>query len=381
MIVWPAEYNRRKDTAFASIAAAAGGGRRLRMIGLSFRSFPESRARAEAALARAKKQPVGRMARAAKYRLIWAQYNWSRRFFTRHPDAVAMCWNGLTGSRKAFMDGASDAGAARLFVELAPLPYRLTLDPEGMNAENALPRDRAFYDAWALEHPAEDMTAWRRLGQGMTARPSRRADVGQGQAAGLGDTPFLFVPLQVPDDSQIRLFSGWTGGLEGFIAALGKAAGELPDGWQVRLKEHPSSRISLAAPIARAREASGGRLVLDNQTDTFAQVAASRGVVTINSSVGLQAFFHDRPVIVAGEAFFAMPGLVTPAGSAEALAAVFAAAPSLAFDATLRDRFMSYLVDQYYLPITESGGRVMVDAETVRRIVAQAQAHAWAPVG
>ena len=33
-----------------------------------------------------------------------------------------------------------------------------------------------------------------------------------------------FVPLQVPDDSQMVLFAGWTGGMPGFVAAIAAAA-------------------------------------------------------------------------------------------------------------------------------------------------------------
>ncbi|MBC7139998.1 MAG: capsular biosynthesis protein [Defluviimonas sp.] len=372
MIVYPREWSRRQNSAFASIAAAAGGGRRLAFIGLSLRGFPETRARTAEALARAKRQPKGRAGRALKAALIAAQYNWSRRFFARHPGLVAMCWNGLTGSRRAYMQGAADAGARRLFVELAPLPGRITLDPAGVNAESSVPQDRAFYDDWAAGEPSRSGEGWRAAGAGLTARASRRGDVAQVGGGGLGEAPFLFVPLQVPDDSQMRLFAGWAGSLDGFVAALGEAARALPQGWQLRVKEHPSARVSLAPQIAAAAMASGGRIVTDNATDSFAQLAASRGVVTINSSMGLQAFFHDKPVIATGRAFWAQPGLVTVAGSAEALCAALAGAGTLAFDATFRARFMNWLDRDYYARVTKTaGGDWLVDPAAVRAVLAR----------
>ena len=76
-----------------------------------------------------------------------------------------------------------------------------------------------------------------------------------------------------------------------------------------------------------------------NGTDSFAQIAASRGVVTVNSSMGLQSFFHDRPVITLGRAFFALPGLVTPAADQQALNSLFASPGALAYDAALRAAF------------------------------------------
>ena len=342
MIVFPAEYNARKEAVFAALAEAEGAAWRLRTIPLSFRDWPETTARVQTALARAKRQPKGALMRWLKRQLIRGQYNWARAHFTRNPDHLALAWNGLTGSRMAFMAGARDAGAATLYAELAPLPGRITLDPAGVNAEGSVPQSPDFYRQWAANHDTAD---WRAIGDGLTARASRRADVGQGAGA-LPETPFLFCPLQVPDDSQVMLFAGWSGGMAGFLAALGQAAQALPEGWHLRLTEHPSAKIPLGPLLAPL--IATGRVVLDNATDSFAQIAASRGVVTLNSSMGLQAFFHDRPVVTLGQAFFNLPGLVHHAGSQSALDALFAAPESLTYDAPLRAAFISWLGQVYY---------------------------------
>jgi len=346
MITYLAEHTRKKDSLFECIARTDGGGKRLWMIPLSLRDFPETRAQTDAAFAVAKRQPKGPIGRAAKRFLIRLQYNGSRRYFEKNRGYVAMCWNGLTGSRRAFMKGAQDAGAARLYAELAPFPGRVTLDHTGVNAHSSLPRDPQFYLNWAGTAPDRLGEGWRDLGANLSARVSRRADVGQG-----GDTdlttagPFLFVPLQVPNDSQITLFSGWVGSVQGMIAALSRASDALPDGWHIRVKEHPSSRISMAEALAQT----GARVVVDNQTDTFAQVAASAGVITINSSVGLQAFFYDRPVITMGESFFAQPGLTVQADSEDQLHAILSQADMLEFSPQLRAAFMNYLDQIYYV--------------------------------
>ncbi|MGC9369637.1 MAG: capsular biosynthesis protein [Paracoccaceae bacterium] len=374
MIAYLAGWSRKKDSLFASVAEAAGGGVRLPLIGLSLRGFPESGARARAALAVAKRQPRGALGRALKFALIWMQYNWSRRYFGRHPGWVAMCWNGLTGSRRAFMEGARDAGAPRLYAELAPFPGRVTLDPDGVNAANSVPRAPQFFRDWAAEAPGRQGEGWRDLGASLTARASRRADVGQvGAEALAGVGPFLFVPLQVPNDSQITLFAGWVQSVEGMLAALAEASGDLPEGWHIRIKEHPSARASLAEPLAEAVQRAGGRLVVDNRTDTFEQVKASGGVITINSSVGLQAFFHDKPVIVLGQAFFAIEGLVHVAADRVALAALLRAPEKLGFDPALRAAFMNYLDQVYYPKATaDADGNLDVDPADVHAKLAAA---------
>ncbi|MBL8561893.1 MAG: capsular biosynthesis protein [Gemmobacter sp.] len=350
MIVYPAEYNPRKEAVFAALAAIEGG-QRLRFIPLRFRDYPETPARVAAALARAKRQPKGSVARWLKRQLIRGQYNWAREYFSRHPQAVAVAWNGLTGSRMAYLAAARDAGAATLYAELAPFPGRITLDPQGVNAEGSVPQAPEFYREWAAHH---DVAGWREVGAGLTARESRRADVRQAGAEGLPDAPFLFCPLQVPDDSQVTLFAGWCGGMAGFLQALGRAAERLPGGWHLRLKEHPSAKMPLGPLLGPL--VAGGRVVIDNATDSFAQVAASRGVVTLNSSMGLQAFFHDKPVITLGRAFFNLPGLVAHADSLPALEALFAAPDALGYDADLRAAFIAWLGAVYYPRFTWPGG-------------------------
>ena len=354
-LTYLAGWNSDKDAIFAALAEAFDTHRRLPLIGLGFRGYPETQDRVASALARAKKLPASALGRAAKAALIRAQYNWARRSFG--PGEVAMCWNGLTGSRMAFMAGARDAGAERLFVERAPLPGRITLDPAGVNFEGSLPRDPEWYRA---REARED---WRQIGETLTARASRRADVGQ--ADGEIDGRFIFCPLQVPDDSQVRLFGGWVKGLDHMIAALGRAAQGLPPGWHLRVKEHPSARQPLGAALAAA----GDRVIVDNQTDTFAQVRASEAVLTLNSSVGLQAFFYDKPVLVLGQALFGIPGLVTLAQSEAAMAEAFRAPDALGFDQSLRDAFMTYLDTRYYPKLEATGQGYRIDPDLVRRRV------------
>lgn len=345
MIVYPEEFNTKKKAVFDALSDVAGGGQRLWVIPLSILGWPETRDRVEVALARAKKPGRSRLARALKRVLLAGQYNWARRYFSKHPDRIAVAWNGLTGSRKVFLDAARDAGAAALHAELAPLPGRITLDPVGVNAESSVPRDQVFFGQYHGQ-------AWREMGQGLQARASRRADVRQGFGP-LPDTKFLFCPLQVPDDSQVRLFSGWCGGYRGFVAALTEAVGHLPPGWHLRLKEHPSAKDSVADLLEPLLAT--GRAVLDNETDSFAQVAGSAGVVTLNSSMGLQAFFHDKPVVVLGRAMFDLPGLVSRCQSQIELNTVFAGAAELSFDQPLRDGFMTWLDQSYYPRFSSTG--------------------------
>ena len=336
MIIYPAEENARKEAVFAALARADGGGQRLWTIPWSFRTFPETEARVTLCLARAKRQPQG-LGRWLKQCLIRLQYNGARRLFMAHPGAVAVAWNGLGGSRQAFLLAARDAGCGTLACELAPFPGRITIDPIGVNAEST---------AMSVDLTGMDTgDSWRAMGQGLTARPSRRTDVGQQQGTPQGH--YLFCPLQVPSDSQVTLFAGWTGGMTGFMAALTEAVAHLPTGWHLRLKEHPSARTALADVLAPL--VTTGRVMLDNATDSFTQLKGSQGVVVLNSSMGLQAFFYDKPVVALGRAFFARPGLVTLTPDQPSLNAAFANPATLTYDPQARAQLMNWL-DQVYYP-------------------------------
>lgn len=342
--------------------------------------FAETAARAAESLHRARRQPRNIVHRTLKRSLYALQYNAFRARMEATPDIVALVWNGLTGTRLAFAAAACDAGRACLFVERAPLPGRLTVDPQGVNAASSLPRDPCFYRDWAAATPPPPSPDWRRLGADLVARASRRSGVGQARADGdLATQPFLFCPLQVQDDTQVTRFAGWCGGMDGFLAALSDAVVHLPTGWHLRLKEHPSSKRSMAATLAGMQTRHGDRVIVDNATDTFAQVAASRGVVTLNSSVGLQAFFHDRPVIVLGRALFRIPGVVHPADGPEDLAALFACPDDIGHDPALRNAFMRYLDEVYYPPVTtDAQGRPVIDQARIAPKIAAARAIAAA---
>lgn len=342
-IAYLAENRSDKIAFFEAVAADLGQGARLQTWPLSLRGYPETHQRASDCLTRAKRQPKSAIGRWLKLAFLKGRYNWSRRYFERNPNAFALCWQGLTGTRRAFMEGAKDAGARRLFAELAPLPNRRTLDPHGVNAEGSVSRDPDFYN-----NVLEDADLLAEIKGQFVARSSRRADVKQGQIAITKNERFLFVPLQVPNDSQISLFAGWCGSLAGFIDALAEASRHLPDGWHLRLKEHPSSKIPVT-PLINQHIASGARFVLDNETDSFAQIRASEGVVTINSSMGLQAMFWDKPVVVTGEALYTIDGVVTHAADLATLSEVCSNANALTFDGPLRRRVLTWLARDYYV--------------------------------
>lgn len=337
-------FNRSKR----NIVAALFPGASVRFIdSLPWRDqdYPESRGRAAAALETATRRPRAAWLVALRTEILRRHYNAVRADFERNPNAVAVTWNGLVSTRSVFMMAARDAGARTLFLERGPFPGTLTADPAGVNYANSLPRDPAPYKAWAAAHP-DELGRWRPLAALLVQRPSTiLRQPTQVEAPPLSD-PFVFVPLQKHGDTQLRFFGNLCVGVPETIELLASAVDALPRGWHLRIKEHPSDRRRFGATIARH---AARRIYLDNATDTFSQVRASQAVLTVNSSVGLEAMLLEKPVTTMGKVFWALPGLVQQAATLEDLRSVLAAPSSFVPDAELRDALLSFLWTRYYL--------------------------------
>ncbi len=323
---------------------------------LRTRAFPETAARAQAAQAAAKQPITGWLGGVQKTFYAW-RYNGVRAYFERHPDHIAVVWNGLDGSRRAFIEGARDAGARTLIFELAPIKGRITCDPVGVNQANSLPRQIDFYLDWAKKSGV-NLSAWKDYRFQITQRQPGRTKPQQSDSS--VDGRYIFAPLQVPGDSQLRLFGGNFRTVPDFIDALVAAAEGLPEGWHLKIKEHPTAEVSFSDLIIGRSK----KVVLDNQSDTFALVQGAEGVVTVNSSVGLEAMFFDKPVVACGECFWAIDGVAISAKSLPDLKGWFENPSLLGYDAEARAALLSYLLEEYYLPLDPIGRDV---SEAIRR--------------
>ncbi|PXW69009.1 capsular polysaccharide export protein [Loktanella sp. PT4BL] len=333
---------KQKRADIARLLGPVGAMQWMRLPKMRLRNWPQTKVRAETALMAARHIPAEGLKRRLWSWILQKQYNGMRQYFEAYPTHVAVAWNGLNGSRRVFIDAAKDAGAKTLSFELGPFPGRITVDPKGVNFANALPRDPAPYLDW-LHQSHINPNDWRALGAKIKQRVPIAPPAQTGALPPLTD-PFIFAPLQVPGDSQLRLFGGNYRTVESFVKALHEAAGHLPEGWHLRIKEHPSTP-AFVGDLLRDVDAP---IYLDNTTDTFAQVTASRGVITINSSVGLEAVFFDKPVVACGQCFWAIPGMAEKAPDQDTMNQTIARADTWQFDLEIRNAVMSFLAQVYY---------------------------------
>lgn len=219
--------------------------------------------------------------------------------------------------------------AERLLVEAGFLPQTLQIDPKGLNGANSVPRDPAFY--------LDTNTDFAALGLpetiGHRVSKSRHAPIT------LPDR-FVFVPFQVPSDMQITLHSPMVRDMVHFIEILRDAADRNPSETFV-VKEHPSFRASVIG-----LHPPHPRILFANGNVTGDLIAASRAVLTINSTVGIEALQAAKPVITLGTACYDIPGLTLRDRDAASLDAALAR-HDWRPDERLRRQFLGFLRNVY----------------------------------
>ncbi|SMF51372.1 capsular polysaccharide export protein [Xaviernesmea oryzae] len=192
-------------------------------------------------------------------------------------------------------------------------------------------------------HPLVEYSGWIR--KGLTAG-KRRREAEKAVAAALAPSPdgnanFFLFPLQLPGDYQIRRHAPGGDLFRLADAAIASFARHAPAGSRLLFKVHPIdnglSRWSDRIGKTARRHGVAGRVFVADGGDTDALIQKSRGVVTVNSTVGLTALAAGKPVIALGSAIYDVPGLTFQ----ESLAA-FWQRPS-APDPALFDAFMRAL--------------------------------------
>lgn len=178
------------------------------------------------------------------------------------------------------------------------------------------------------------------------------------------EADYFLMPLQVCADSQIRYHSSYTC-IEHFIVDILESYASANPVGQLVIKHHPMDRghVNYKGLIERTAKRLGIEkkvsYIHDQHLPTL--LKSTLGVVTINSTTALQAFYHGAPVKVMGRAFFDMPGLTDQKTLRE-----FWAAPETP-DPVFADRFRAYLLDHGQI----NGSFYCEFEKTTQRVIAE----------
>jgi capsular polysaccharide export protein len=160
---------------------------------------------------------------------------------------------------------------------------------------------------------------------------------------------FFLVGLQTAGDSQVLTHSGFESVvhfIEEVVSSF--AANAPPDTWLV-VKHHPMDRgyhdYSGLLDKLGGELGISARLKYVHDLNLPTLLTHARGVIVINSTVGLSALHHQTPTITLGKAIYNLPGLTFQGG----LRRFWAEAPSQSPDLALYWKFRNFVVDHTQL--------------------------------
>lgn len=159
-------------------------------------------------------------------------------------------------------------------------------------------------------HPIPEYTAW---GLRLLTKARRDRDAAAALAA-LAGTPYFVLPLQLEGDFQLRDHSPYGGMRPALAVVLDSFREHAPPGTRLAIKSHPLDD-GLARPGAAIRRMAaerglGDRVLFLDGGGLAPLVAASRGLVTVNSTAGLEAILAGRPVKTLTPTIYGVRGLV-----------------------------------------------------------------------
>lgn len=246
-----------------------------------------------------------------------------------NPALTALVFNGFLTPNSILERAAKNLGHPALYLEGGFFPGTVQCDPQGINYDSGLPRDPIFYRTVDLSG-AELPTA---LQKRTPKRTQKLRDTSQVTLP----EHYIFVPFQVPSDMQILKLSPWIADMVDFYGVLDRLSHRHPELCFV-IKEHPSFPLSV-----QGRVRANTKILFANTVDTEYLSQHADAVITINSTVGLEAVLLEKKVITLGLAHYALEGLTLQANSEEELHQRVTQLPGWVPDATLRDQFLRYV--------------------------------------
>lgn len=162
---------------------------------------------------------------------------------------------------------------------------------------------------------------------------------------------YFLMPLQVHNDSQIHVHSRYDSVRRFIVEGIRSFAAHAPADTLLVIKHHPLDRAyhDYSLLISRFAERKGvaGRVLYIHDQHLPSLLEQARGVIVVNSTVGLSALYHHKPVKACGNAIYDLPGLTWQG----ALDDFWGDAANFTMD---RDLFQNYR--QYLIAVTQING-------------------------
>lgn len=276
----------------------------------------------------------------------------------RHYKGQMVIWNGLKFRQRIAVLAAAKRGIQTIFMENGLLPGTTTLDEKGINYLNSVPRSgKEFLEACPPPYSDEWLTP------DIKQRPSDLPD------------HYIFVPFQVNTDSQIVMFSPWIKNMFSLVEKLLQVernlGSEMPF---IIIKTHPACPTDYRK-LKNLLDSESHCIKLISEGNTQDLIKYSDAVVTINSTVGVEAIIEGKPLLVMGQAFYNIQELAVTANSDAELEKALENIASFSPDANVRLAFLTYLKEIYQIPGKWQDARPEHLEEVSKRLLQIKQKH------
>ncbi len=263
-----------------------------------------------------------------------------RYYLLKKRPQIICIWNGHRLPEMAIRLAARGLGIKMAYFENGLLPNTTTMDFNGVNAFSSLPKSKGFYLDYARKQITTSLAETK-----LVVRVDNKKKRGVSHGEVRASEKYIFVPFQVNFDSQVIINSPRVNSMEIFYDMLINAVEAIDDkGVVFVIKEHPSDSrgySDLYNKHPRIKFVNGG---------TEELIRNAEAIVTLNSSVGIEAAMLEKKVIVLGEACYAIEDMVlsvnTEKDFIDAINALGKWEPNL--DVTRS--FFAYLSKEYCLP-------------------------------
>lgn len=248
---------------------------------------------------------------------------------------VVAFWNGKKYPQNMGAEVTKVLGLQTLYFENGALPDTTAMDFYGLNATASIPKETHFY---------ENYTSKETLNKNLIPRQEEKKRIKK--EIDLPKT-FIFVPFQVGYDTQIIYHSPWLHTMESLFNLLDALAAQLKI--HIIFKEHPSDKKS---DYSKLHTSATKNKYIDfaNAISTPELIKKAHAIITINSSVGVEALLYKKRVITLGDAFYSIDKITKHASNKNELITILRNLQTWSLDSQLINNFLLYLQEEYLLP-------------------------------
>ncbi|MHA1378138.1 MAG: capsular polysaccharide export protein, LipB/KpsS family [Candidatus Helarchaeota archaeon] len=277
-----------------------------------------------------------------------------RNYLVENEIECVIVWNGNLLYHKAVTEIAKLNGINTLYMEVGYFPNTVVIDRKGVNF---------FGEIKDLKLPVyieeDKLNKFLEKYHNSLEKPAKLINLPK---------QFIFLPLQVHDDTQILIHSPLIQTMDQLVKLVLEY---LPPNYHLIIKEHPKelehNKIFIKRIKSLIKKCNNVRLY--SKINIYQLIKKCSAVVTINSTVGIEALTYYKPVIVLGKAVYGKKGFTCDVSNLDELPSVLKKALSYQPNKEKLNKFLYLLIFHYCIPANYKKPTIKENLKVVDRIL------------